>query len=156
MKPKIVKNAPCQEIILQNDADDVMVRHEASEALGAIGARRSVPALQHVLECEKTPSELAETCQLALNVMEWRERGEDPTTMPAACACMLNPYSSIDPAPAHPTHAELPMPELGDILCNADLPLFERYRAMFSLRNRGGEDAVRQLCRTLVGLSPTS
>ena len=138
------------EIILQNDADDVMVRHEASEALGAIGAKRSVPALQHVLEGEKTPSELAETCQLALNVMEWRERGEDPATMPAACACMLNPYSSIDPAPAHPTHAELPMPELGDILCNVDLPLFERYRAMFSLRNRGGEDAVRQLCRALV------
>ena len=138
------------ESVLKNDADDVMVRHEASEALGAIGAHRSVAVLQRVLECEQTPAELAETCQLALNVMKWVAEGEDPATMPAACACMLNPYSSVDPAPAHPAHAELPMEELGDILCNVDLPLFERYRAMFSLRNLGGEGAVLQLCRALV------
>jgi len=138
------------EGVLQNENDNVMVRHEASEALGAIGAARSLMVLKHVLDADGTPPELAETCQLALNVMEWRATGEDPTTMPAACACMLNPYSSVDPAPAHPAHAELPLGELGDILCNAELPLFERYRAMFSLRNRGGEPAVQQLCRALV------
>ena len=139
------------ERVLQNAKDNVMVRHEASEALGAIGAARSLPVLKEVMEpSQQNPAELVETCQLAVNVMEWRSKGEDPLKMPAACACMLNPYSSIDPAPAHPEHADMAFPELGDILCNAELPLFERYRAMFSLRNRGGDQAVQQLCRALV------
>uniref|UniRef100_A0A7S3DU88 Deoxyhypusine monooxygenase n=1 Tax=Entomoneis paludosa TaxID=265537 RepID=A0A7S3DU88_9STRA len=42
------------------------------------------------------------------------------------------------------------MPELGSILADASLPLFERYRAMFSLRNIGGQDAVQELCNVLV------
>jgi len=141
----------CTQILcMQSLFTNQKVRHECSEALGAIGADRSLSVLRDVEEASESPSELVETCQLALNVMEWRRNGEDPATMPAACACMLNPYSSIDPAPAHPAHADLPLQELGDILCNSELPLFERYRAMFSLRNRGGEDAVKQLCRALV------
>lgn len=129
--------------------DCVMVRHECAEALGAIGASRSVPVLRGVLERNAGTLELAETCRLALGVMEWRAAGGDPETTPAACACMLNPYSSVDPAPPHPTHANLTPAALGDILCDADRPVFERYRAMFSLRNIGGADPVRQLCRAL-------
>lgn len=137
------------ESVLKEDADCVMVRHECAEALGAIGADRSVVVLKDVLEKNPDTLELSETCRLALNVMEWREAGGDPDTMPATCACMLNPYSSVDPAPPHPTHAEKSFPELGDILCEAKLSIFERYRAMFSLRNIGGEAAVLQLCRAL-------
>jgi len=96
-----------------------------------------------------SPQELIETCQLALNVMEWRDNGEALDDMPAVCACMLNPYSSVDPAPPHPSHADMAMDELGEILCDSERPLFERYRAMFSLRNRGGASAVQQLCRAL-------
>ena len=136
------------EKALTRDDDCVMVRHEAAEALGAIGAERSRPCLESLL-ADPRP-ELSQTCQLALNVMNWRRDGGDPETMPAACACMLNPYSSVDPAPPHPSHADLPWKDLGDILCDSDQPLFERYRAMFSLRNRGGKDAVLQLCRALV------
>lgn len=137
------------EFVLQNDSDCVMVRHEAAEALGAIGSERSIPILHDVLKKNPNVLELTETCQLALNVMEWRSAGAVPETMPAACACMLNPYSSVDPAPAHPAHADMSFLDLGDILCDADLPIFERYRAMFSLRNRGGQPAVMQLCRAL-------
>lgn len=63
---------------------------------------------------------------------------------------MLNPYSSVDPAPPHPSHVNMSMPDLGDILANSNLPLFDRYRAMFSLRNIGGQEAVEELCRVLV------
>jgi len=62
---------------------------------------------------------------------------------------MLNPYSSVDPAPPHPSHQNKSADELGDILCNSGLPIFERYRAMFSLRNKGGKECVLQLCRAL-------
>lgn len=127
-----------------------MVRHEAAEALGAIGADRSRDALQAVMERYPNRPELSDTCRLAVNVMDWRASGGDPEDAPAACACMLNPYSSVDPAPPHPAHLNLSDEELGDILCNDSLPIFERYRAMFSLRNRGGEGSVKQLCRALV------
>lgn len=137
-----------EQVLAQPD-DCIMVRHEAAEALGAIGALRSEAVLLKVKAENPDTPELSETCQLALNVMEWRAAGGDPAEMPAACACMLNPYSSVDPAPPHPTHAAMPFDELGNILCDADRPIFERYRAMFSLRNRGGEAAVQQLCRAL-------
>mmetsp|Transcript_3537 Transcript_3537/g.7083 ORF Transcript_3537/g.7083 Transcript_3537/m.7083 type:complete len:358 (+) Transcript_3537:57-1130(+) len=137
------------EQILDCDTDCVMVRHEAAEALGAIGCERSKVVLEKVKSDNEALPELAETCQIALDVMAWRASGGDPDDMPAACACMLNPYSSVDPAPPHPSHATKSMVELGDILCDASLDIFDRYRAMFSLRNIGGPDAVAQLCRAL-------
>lgn len=137
------------EQVLMNDDDCVMVRHECAEALGAIGADRSRNALEKVMEAHPDRPELSDTCRLALDVIQWRANGGDPEDEPAACACMLNPYSSIDPAPPHPSHQDKTAAELGDILCNFELPIFERYRAMFSLRNKGGKDCVEQLCRAL-------
>ena len=139
------------EDILQSTNDCVMVRHEAAEALGAIGAPRSRAVLESVLnDVDNVPDELTETCQIALNVMKWRENGGDSSEMPVACACMLNPYSSVDPAPPHPSHIDKSITEIGAILSDTSLPLFERYRAMFSLRNIGGSEAVLELCRVLV------
>jgi len=140
---------PTLEEILQRQSDCVMVRHEAAEALGAIGSSRSKAVLQKVAESTNELPELTETCQIALELMEWRASGEHPENMPAVCACMISPYSSVDPAPPNPLHEHLNINDLGNILCDASQPMFERYRAMFSLRNRGGEDAVRELCRAL-------
>ena len=67
-----------------------------------------------------------------------------------ACACMLNPYSSVDPAPPHPKHINLETKDVGAILQNEKFPSFERYRAMFSLRNRGEAECVMELDKTLV------
>lgn len=140
---------PVLESVLQSDADCIMVRHEAAEALGAIGAERSEGALTAVMEKYPDQPELSDTCRLALNVMAWRATGGDPEKTPAACACMMNPYSTVDPAPPHPAHISKTPEELGDILCDSEEQMFERYRAMFSLRNRGGVDCVQQLCRAL-------
>lgn len=141
-----------EKVLLQDD-DCSMVRHEAAEALAAIGAANSRNILRKTME--RTQSELPEvfeTCLLALNVMDWRDRGGENNPeeeAPVGCACMLKKYSSIDPAPAHPAHANKSDAELGDILCDFQQSTFDRYRAMFSLRNRGGEEAVLQLCRAL-------
>jgi deoxyhypusine monooxygenase len=137
------------ERVLLHPTDCVMVRHEAAEALGAIGVARSEAVLRQVLELNRNLPELSETCQIALNVMEWRTKGEDPENMPAACACMISPYSSIDPAPPHSAHIKFSSEQLGNILCDAEREIFERYRAMFSLRNRGSVSDVEQLCRAL-------
>ena len=144
------RSCPVLHKILSKETDCVMVRHEAAEALGAIGDASSLMVLEQVRNDNPDIPELTETCQVALNVMHWRKEGGDPVNMPAACACMLNPYSSVDPAPPHPSHANLSMEELGAIVLNSQISMFERYRAMFSLRNIGGAPAVEQLCRALV------
>lgn len=142
---------PTLEQVLQNADDCVMVRHEAAEALGAIGSKTSEPILRKVMSNYKDSlPELSDTCRLSLNVMEWRgNKGGQPGSDPVGCACMLNPYSSVDPAPPNPLHDKLSFEELGDLLCDSERDIFDRYRAMFSLRNRGSEAAVKQLCRAL-------
>jgi deoxyhypusine monooxygenase len=134
------------ENILREEDDCVMVRHEAAEALGGIASPSSRQALQDTYNKNKgSLDELADTCRLALN------RIDHPDDQQAVgCACMLQPYNSVDPASPDPEHEHLSTQELGDMLLNDQLDLIERYRAMFSLRNRGSEDAVQQLCRALL------
>ena len=54
---------------LQDTTEDVMVRHEAAEALGAIGDRRALS----ILEQYKDDSQIvvAESCEVALDLLEW-------------------------------------------------------------------------------------
>ncbi len=55
-------------------------------------------------------------------------------------------YTSVDPAP--PQHAPTfpaNVQELADQLMDATLPMFQRMRAVFALRNEGGEAAVDAL-----------
>lgn len=51
-------------------------------------------------------------------------------------------YYSVDPAPPVAVDKEMTTEELKSILLDDCKPLFERYRAMFSLRNRGNEEDV--------------
>lgn len=82
---------------------------------------------------------MAETCQLAVHRLEWLlsvdKLAEDESTA-------KNPYCSVDPAPPAVRKS---VPELRQALLNESLPLFERYRAMFALRNLGNEEAVLAL-----------
>ena len=130
--------------LLEASNDCVMVRHEAAEALGAIASKDSIEVLQATYErYTGTLDELADTCRLALL------RIQNPDAQ-VGCACMLAAYSSVDPVAADPQHTDLTTQEIGDLLCDESLDLVERYRAMFSLRNRAGEESVLQLCRALV------
>ena len=137
------------ESTLCSSDEDIMVRHECAEALGAIGSSSSLPVLQL---CSNDASiEVGQTCHLALDFIAWKENGgrEGDEDAPAVCACMLSPYNSHDPAPAHPAHEKLSTVEIGRIVSDGNALLFERFRAMFSLRNRGGEEAVHQLGHAL-------
>eukprot|EP00980_Cylindrotheca_fusiformis_P024464 scaffold11930_cov76-Cylindrotheca_fusiformis.AAC.3 len=154
------KACPILEQVLQHPEDCVMVRHEAAEALGAIASPSSLVVLKKVFETYTgSLDELADTCKLALNriIEQQQQQQQNPdaeknnnTTTAVGCACMLAPFNSVDPADADPKHEGLSTLELGNLLLNDKEDLVERYRAMFSLRNRGGEDAVAELCRALV------
>lgn len=83
--------------------------------------------------------QVAETCQLAVRRLEWLQSGGEKQLEGNADK---NPYCSVDPAPPAVRKSVL---ELRSELLDEKLPLFERYRAMFALRNMGSEEAVLAL-----------
>ncbi|KAI1891605.1 hypothetical protein AGOR_G00145510 [Albula goreensis] len=127
---------PILEEVLKDTTQEPMVRHEAGEALGAIGNPKVLDLLKRY--SEDPVVEVAETCQLAVRRLEWLSGGGDGGQEEAAG----NPYMSVDPAPPAPKNS---VQELRAQLLSESLPLFERYRAMFALRNLGTEEAVLAL-----------
>ncbi|XP_017791047.1 PREDICTED: deoxyhypusine hydroxylase [Habropoda laboriosa] len=110
--------------ILKDTTQEPMVRHEAGEALGAIGDLSIMPLLEEYSK-DSVP-EVAETCQLALCRLQWLKSNNNLRNL------QKSPYKSVDPAPpADITDVE----KLKEILLDENIPLFERYQAMFSLRN---------------------
>lgn len=104
------------------------------EALGAIGDTDIIPILEEY--SKDTVPEVAETCQLALCRLQWLKSSDQQT------ALQKSPYMSVDPAPpADITDVE----KLKEILLDESIPLFERYRAMFSLRNIRTPDSILAL-----------
>ncbi|KAI8089159.1 armadillo-type protein [Halteromyces radiatus] len=127
--------------VLEDSQEHEMVRHEAAEALGAIGSIESIDILEKYL---KDPSvAVAETCELAIDKIRYdndpktKEEREQNTSL----------YSSVDPAP--PSINKKSVQVLGEQLIDTNLPLFERYRAMFALREIGNTEAVEALAKGL-------
>lgn len=123
--------------VLEDKKQEPMVRHEAAEALGAIGS----PEVLELLEKYKQDPtvEVAETCELALERIKWLQSNEK-------LKLSDNPYNSVDPAPPiDNTNVK----ELKSILLDSKQSLFQRYRAMFSLRNLRSKEAVDALCVAL-------
>jgi deoxyhypusine monooxygenase len=56
-------------------------------------------------------------------------------------------YKTVDPAPALPLTT---VDELKQILLDHTLTLFERYRAMFALRDIGSDEAILAICEGTV------
>ncbi|KHN02524.1 Deoxyhypusine hydroxylase [Glycine soja] len=88
-----------------------IVRHEAAEALGAIGSDGNVPLLKNSLDSDPA-EEVRETCELALERIQ---------NLKDADKCLL-------------------MKKQG---------MYERYAALFALRNDGGNDAVAAIIDSL-------
>ncbi|CAG5033038.1 unnamed protein product [Parnassius apollo] len=127
---------PVLRKVLEDTNQDPIVRHEAGEALGAIGD----PNLRELLEKYQndTAIEVAETCQIALQRLNWiaSDRADEGTNL------SKSPYTSIDPAPPS---CETDVEMLKKTLLDENKPLFERYRAMFSLRNLSSSDSINAL-----------
>nr|NVI76150.1 nero [Cucujiformia] len=121
--------------VLENKDQEPMVRHEAAEALGTIGSEEAISCLQKYKN--DSVMEVAETCELALNRIDWLKNSNENFSV-----LSKNPYSSVDPAP--PANIQR-VSQLNSILINEKISLFERYRAMFALRNIGSKDAIEAL-----------
>jgi deoxyhypusine monooxygenase len=101
--------------------------------LGAIGKSSIVPTLEEFAKDDVTS--VAETCQLALKRIDWvnsgNEGGKDAF------------FGSVDPTPASD---EKNLANLKEKLLSDSTDLYERYRALFALRNINSPEAIKILC----------
>ncbi|KAI5809104.1 armadillo-type protein [Peziza echinospora] len=128
--------------VLEDLTEDPMVRHEAAEALGALGMSESIPLLTRFLTDPR--EEVRETCEIAIARLEWlaSTKNKSTTTTATEPSDRGNIFQSIDPAPPTDEDNTAAAPSLDKVeklrqtLTNAkELSLFERYRAMFRLRD---------------------
>ena len=130
---------------LCDDKQHPIVRHECAEALAAIDADESLPVLERY--CDDANSEVAETCLIAAHKMrEARQQHTDSAVADCDTAESVSKYASVDPAPPLSSRS---VPSLLSTLTDCSLSMYERYRAMFTLRNLGTEDAIAALCESL-------
>lgn len=130
---------PKLESILNDACEEPVVRHEAAEALAAIGLDSSIDVLKQYID--DPVQEVAETCQLAVQKIQGKTSSKDGLTQ--------NPYNSVDPAPPLHQSDYNSIKDLETILLDDDQPLFKRYRAMFSLRNIGTDASALSLAKGL-------
>ena len=107
-----------------------MCRHEAAEALGALSDAGSLDLLEKYCDVREVEV-VRETCEIAIDRIKWAisdkkrvERIRD------------SDFASIDPAPPLAQHTQsYSIEEMREKLLDTRLPLFERYRVMFALRD---------------------
>lgn len=147
----------CAEVIKDYKRYHEVSRHEAIEAIGAIGYPEiAVPALKEVmagLPKEAATAPILESAQLAYDRLELvAKHGQEYVLKQHA----HRDFYSIDPAPplqavasasATPTND---LAQLRKIILDESAHLFERYKAMFALRNINTEASVAILCESLV------
>ncbi|CAG8631315.1 2560_t:CDS:2, partial [Ambispora gerdemannii] len=130
---------PILRQVLSDKSQDPMIRHEAAEGLGAIGDLESLDILEKYLDDEHQV--VRQTCELAIAKIKYEhdsQKSKDSSN---------SKFTSIDPAP--PISEIQSVPKLKKILFDETLPIFDRYRAMFALRNIGTTEAVMALSEGL-------
>ena len=98
--------------VLSDPAREPIVRHEAAEALAAIGGEEVEATMRKYSEDEVV--EVRETCQLALDMINFRKNNKKVAS---------NEFGSVDPAPPS---EEKCVDNLKQILMDSKLSLFER------------------------------
>ncbi|KAH7130473.1 Deoxyhypusine hydroxylase [Dendryphion nanum] len=117
--------------VLQDKEEDAMCRHEAAEALGALGDKDSLALLKGMRDDDSEVDVVRETCDIAVDRIEWEHGLQREKEQ-----LKKSDFASVDPAPPLPQSSQAPsIDELETTLLDTSLPLFQRYRAMFALRD---------------------
>ncbi|UNI21558.1 Deoxyhypusine monooxygenase [Purpureocillium takamizusanense] len=115
--------------VLSDLQEDPMVRHEAAEALGALGKVENLDILKQFRDRKGEDIAVKETCEIAIDRVEWENSPERLQEQ-----LRQSDFASIDPAPPMP-ESERSVGDLEMVLMDVEQPLFKRYRAMFALRD---------------------
>ncbi|KAK3193313.1 hypothetical protein Dsin_024623 [Dipteronia sinensis] len=134
---------PALEAVLNDFSLHPIVRHEAAEALGAIGIESNISMLKKSLVSDPA-QEVRETCELALSRIEdLKTSGDDNISSMTE----KSPFMSVDPA-APATNCSS-VAKLREVLLDEEKGMYERYAALFALRNNGGEESVSAIIDSL-------
>lgn len=142
---------PHLQRVVRDRGEDAMCRHEAAEALGALEDEGSLELLRERWGDEGEEVVVRETCEIAIARIEWacdvlpeervdnggegKEKGKKGKSGEVV---KRSDFASVDPAPPVAEvggEKKLSVQELQDRLMDRRLGLFERYRAMFALRD---------------------
>ncbi|XP_013602262.1 PREDICTED: deoxyhypusine hydroxylase isoform X1 [Brassica oleracea var. oleracea] len=135
---------PALESVLNDMSLHPIVRHEAAEALGAIGLAGNAEILKKSLVFDPA-QEVRETCELALKRIEELSNVDTEKELDTT---ERSPFMSVDPAA--PAAAFSSVHQLSSqILLDETKGMYERYAALFALRNHGGEEAVSAIVDSL-------
>ena len=110
------------DVLADADNQEPIVRHEAGEALGAIGSPDASVMAALRSGCSDAVPEVADTCRLAVARIEYFSSEEGKAEELSA-----NPYNSTDPAPPFPAK-ETSVAALKGIMLDSGESLFRRYR----------------------------
>ena len=133
--------------VLEDKAEDAMCRHEAAEALAALGDKGSLELLKELRDDVKEPDVVRETCDIAVDRIRVgkrltegqrniEEEVREHIPIHRVRTDVSSDFTSIDPAPPLPQSSDRPsIDSLEKTLLDTTLPLFQRYRAMFALRD---------------------
>jgi len=115
--------------VLENHNQEPVVRHEAAEAIGAIGCEKFEEWME-TLEANDPDIEVRETAHLAHRRIKFFKEymGEK---------YKFNDFGSVDPTPPSD---EKDISKLTEAMMDNSQSLWERYRAMFSLRDLSKND----------------
>eukprot|EP00672_Neobodo_designis_P026448 CAMPEP_0174839184 /NCGR_PEP_ID=MMETSP1114-20130205/7876_1 /TAXON_ID=312471 /ORGANISM="Neobodo designis, Strain CCAP 1951/1" /LENGTH=306 /DNA_ID=CAMNT_0016073305 /DNA_START=47 /DNA_END=967 /DNA_ORIENTATION=+ len=117
-------------------------RHEAIEAIGAIGQEAAVPFLEDLAAKTADCPPVQESCVLAVD----RIRLEAKLGKEGYQKLVSPEFGSVDPAPAC---EERSVAALKAVLMDPSKHLFERYRAMFALRDLRTPESIAALSDSL-------
>ena len=162
--------------VLKNECEHGMTRHECAEALGAIGDDSAVDVLREMHEDETQCREVRETASLALRRIEHVTKKKKSAAIVGARVGSKKETTavgiaekeddddvrraySVDPVPA--MDASVEPDTLAAIILDDTADIWERYGAMFALRNRAQEtfglaktrenERVVELCSSTLG-----
>ncbi|KAK7255884.1 hypothetical protein RIF29_29311 [Crotalaria pallida] len=120
-----------------------VVRHEAAEALSAIGSDGNIPLLKNSLDLDLA-QEVRETCELALQRIQHLK---DAGNSDELSATDVSPFKFVDPAT--PAASCSSVDQLRKVLLDEEKGMYERYAALFALRNDDGSEAVAAIIDSL-------
>lgn len=112
--------------------------------MAAIGEAEAIPVLERFLSDPSIP--VKETCQLALRSLREKTMSENVTAK--------SKFNTIDPiAQSEVSVASLSLEQLGDCLLDTSRELYERYEALFVLRDLQTPEAYSYITKAMYDTS---
>lgn len=146
-----------ETVIAEGAGYEDIVVHEAVEALGNLSQDETLKLIQRFEDPSTTCAMVYETCFLAKELIKWNKETDHGATERVDLKKLA--FKTNDPAPPfnvynNPDPNHVDPSYLMTMLINKqegrDYNLFDRYRALFTLRELNSKESVLAICQSLL------